>query len=43
MSDQVTTVNQSGENKFQTLLNNANTARIISQSVEGTIFEDWIL
>ncbi|NLT19561.1 MAG: chaperonin [Syntrophomonadaceae bacterium] len=37
MSDQVTTGNQSSENKFQTLLNNANAARIISQSVEGTI------
>lgn len=37
MTDKPVNANQQGEDRFQTLLNNANAARVISQAVEGTI------
>ena len=37
MTDKSVTGNQQSEDRFQTLLNNANAARVISQAVEGTI------
>jgi len=37
MSDNYLSSSQKADDKFQTLLNNANAARVISQAVEGTI------
>lgn len=37
MADKPARANQQGEDRFQTLLNNANAARVISQAVEGTL------
>ncbi|HOB11728.1 MAG TPA: TCP-1/cpn60 chaperonin family protein [Syntrophomonadaceae bacterium] len=37
MADKPVKANQQGEDRFQTLLNNANAARVISQAVEGTL------
>ncbi len=37
MSDQLFTNNQKTDDKFETLLNNANAARVVSQTIEGTL------
>ena len=37
MTDKSVNSSQQSEDRFQTLLNNANAARVISQAIEGTI------